>query len=462
MKRLLTVVLAAILAFSAAGCGEKKQTSSDGKVQISVGAWPSKESNPKGYAQYMEVKERFEKANPNIEIIPDNWSFSLDTFLAKAASGNLPTIYEAYFTEGKRIIDAGSCADLTKYVKEYGYDKKLNPALKDLVSKDGKYYMIPKSAYVMGLYLNKSLFEKAGEVNADGSLKIPQTYEELAETAKRIKDKTGQSGLVICTANNTGGWNFLNIAWSFGTEFMKQDKNGKWKATFDSPECVSALQYIKDLRWKYNVIPETSFATGTEQQKYFGTDQAAMFIGTPPQDELVSIYNMNPNDICIASLPKGPGGRYAQVGGALNVIKSGSTDEQIEAAIKWIEFNNWGASIDDDVKLTMEESYKVRSEKGLPIGFYQFSPWSDSAERTEYEKGIVDKYANIDAINVKEFNNPPSDLKLKPEEPVSCQELYAVLDACIQEVVTNKNSDPAALIKKAAKDFQRDNLDSAE
>ena len=237
---------------------------------------------------------------------------------------------------------------------------------------------------------------------------------------------------------------------------MKQDKNGKWKATFDSPECVSALQYIKDLRWKYNVIPETSFATGTEQQKYFGTDQAAMFIGTPPQDELVSIYNMNPNDICIASLPKGPGGRYAQVGGALNVIKSGSTDEQIEAAIKWVGCSTTGAhQYDDDVKLTMEESYKVRSGKGLPIGFYQFSPWSDSAERTEYEKGIVDKYANIDAINVKEFNNPPSDLKLKPEEPVSCQELYAVLDACIQEVVTNKNSDPAALIKKAAKDFQR-------
>ncbi len=462
MKRILTAALAAILAFSAVGCGKEQKTSSSDKIQISVGAWPSEEGNPKGYAQYMDVKERFEEKYPNIEIIPDTWSFSLDNFLAKAASGNLPTVYEAYFTEGKRIIEAGYCSDLTKYFKEYGYEDKINPALKELVSKDGKYYMIPKSAYTMGLYLSKSLFEKAGEVNADGSLKIPQTYEELAETAKRIKDKTGQRGLVVCTANNTGGWNFLNIAWSYGVEFMKQDKDGKWKATFDTKECVDALQYMKDLRWKYDVIPETTFATNTEQQKFFGTDQAAMFIGTPPQDELITMYGMNPNDICISSLPAGPGGRYAQVGGVFNVIKQGCTDEEIDAAIKWIEFSNAGMSIDDDAKKTMEDSYKVRQEKGLPIGFYQFSPWTDSAERNEYEKAIVDKYANIDAINVKEFNNPPAELKLKPEEPINCQELYAVLDACIQEVIANKDADCAALIKKAAKDFQKDYLDSAE
>lgn len=146
----------------------------------------------------------------------------------------------------------------------------------------------------------------------------------------------------------------------------------------------------------------------------------------------------------------------------MSVVKEGSTPEQIDAVFRWLEFTNNSYTLSEDAKQTMENSYQIRANKGLPIGFYQYSPWADSAEKTAFEKDIVDKYANISAANVKEFNNPPEDLQLKPEEPVNCQELYAALDACIQEVITNKDADPAALLKQAAADFQRDYLDSAE
>ena len=29
---------------------------------------------------------------------------------------------------------------------------------------------------------------------------------------------------------------------------MKQDADGKWKATFNSEECAKALQWVKDLK----------------------------------------------------------------------------------------------------------------------------------------------------------------------------------------------------------------------
>ena len=464
MKKLLAAAIGLTLVLSTVGCSAPKENaSSSEKTQISIGMWPTnKEKDPEKYEHYQNLKARFEEANPDVEIIPDNWSFSLETFLAKAASGNLPTLYEVYFTEGQRVINAGYCADVTDYIKKYGYETKIKDSIKSLIMKEDKYYMVPQSSYNMGLYINKPLFAQAGLVNEDGSVIVPQTYEELAEFAGIIKEKTGQPGICICTANNTGGWNFLNIAWAYGTEFMKQDESGKWKATFDSPECAAALQWIKDLKWKYNAIPETSFATGTEQQKYFGADQAGMFIGTPPQDELISIYNMNTEDICIAALPAGPAGRFSQVGGVLSVIKQGNTPEQIDAVFRWLEFSNSSYTLSEDAKQTMEGSYQLRANKGLPIGFYQYSPWADSAEKTTFEQSIVDKYTNIPAANVKEFNNPPEDMQLKPEEPVNCQELYAALDACIQEVITNESADPAALLQQAAEDFQRDYLDSAE
>lgn len=464
MKKQIAVLMACFLAGGVlGGCQptQKKAETESGKTVISVGAWPREETNKELYDHYMDIKTRFEAENPDVVIEPDNWSFSVDTFMAKAASGNLPTLYEGYFTEANRIVSAGYCADLTEYAQKYGYDTQIKEDLKPLVMKDGKYYAIPKSSYVMGLYINKALFEAAGEVNADGSPKIPQTYQELAETAGRIKEKTGQPGIALCTANGTGGWNFLNIAWSFGTTFMEQDADGAWKATFDSPECVAALQYVKDLKWKYQALPETSFVTGTEQQKFFAADQAAMFIGTPPQDELVKNYNMSLDDICIASLPAGDAGRYAQVGGVISFVKSGSTPEQIDACFRFIDFANWGYGIDDAAKTAMDGEYQVRAEQGLPVGFYQYSPWANSSERSAFEHETIDKYANILAENVAEFNNPPADLQLKPEEPMNCQELYTVLDACIQEVITNPDADPAALIKQAAANFQSDFLDAA-
>lgn len=466
MKKLAASVLCCVLAAACiTGCTSKQANTGkteDGKTVISVGAWPKEDSNKELYAHYMDIKSRFEAENGDIVIEPDTWSFSVDSFMAKAASGNLPVLYEGYFTECNRIVSAGYCADITAAFEKYGYDKQIKDSLKSLVMKDGKYYAIPKSSYTMGLYINKKMFKQAGLVNEDGSVKIPQTYEELASFAAQIKEKTGQAGIVVNTSSGQGGWNFLNIAWAFGTEFMKQDESGAWKATFDSPECVAALQYIKDLKWKYNVIPENAIITGTEQQKLFASDQAAMFIGTPPQDELVKQYGMSTDDICIASLPAGPAGRFAQVGGVLSFIKSDATEEQIEACFKLIDFANWGFGIDDAAKTTMEGDYKVRAEKGLPVGFYQYSPWADTTERLEYEHKIIDQYANIPAENVKEFNNPPADLQLKPEEPVSCQELYTALDACIQEVIVNKDADCAKLIKDTAANFQSDFLDNAQ
>ena len=39
-------------------------------------------------------------------------------------------------------------------------------------------------------------------------------------------------------------------------------------------------------------------------------------------------------------------------------------------------------------------------------------------------------------------------MEIQAEEPVCAQELYGILDSCIQEVLTNKDADCAALLKR--------------
>ena len=68
------------------------------------------------------------------------------------------------------------------------------------------------------------------------------------------------------------------------------------------------------------------------------------------------------------------------------------------------------------------------------------------------------KYANIDQKLVEQFANN-TDVHVRAEEPMNCQELYKTLDACIQAVLTDENADAEQLIKQANSDFQRNYLD---
>ena len=54
------------------------------------------------------------------------------------------------------------------------------------------------------------------------------------------------------------------------------------------------------------------------------------------------------------------------------------------------------------------------------------------------------------------------NVEFQPEEPMCAQDLYGLLDNLIQEVLTNKDADCAALIKKANEDFQKNYLDKFE
>jgi len=256
-KAVLCILTFSLIGGLLAGCNNtavNKKDATNNEIKISIANWP-KENDVEGlkYAegQVADMKQKY----PNITIVPDQWAYDVNSFLPKAASGQLPTMYNTFFTEPSKIIAAGYACDITDVVKKYGYDKAINPSYLNLITKDDKIYGLPQSGYVMGLACNVNLFKQAGELDVNGVPKFPDTYQDLAILAKKIKDKTGKAGFFLPTTKNQGGWQFMNIAWSFGANF-EEKVDGKWKAVFNSPEGVAALQYVKDLKWKYDVLPE--------------------------------------------------------------------------------------------------------------------------------------------------------------------------------------------------------------
>lgn len=465
MKKIISIVLASLMIVGVlSGCGGKKNSAvtEDGKILLTVGNWPNQETNPVGYETYMKRKEAFEKKYPDIHVEPDYWAYDTQTFVAKAEGGTLPVIYNTFATEAKKIMDLGYAADITDIMNKYGFSDLMTDEIKELVSRDGKMYMIPANIYTMGLVMNLSLFREAGLVDENGMGKIPETFEDLREIAKTIHDKTGKAGFVFPTTANGGGWNFMTLAWNYGGTFMVQDEDG-WKSTFDSKEVSDALQLLRDMKWEDGSMPATTLVNNDDAMKLVGTDQAAMAFAHPGQvDLLVSQYDMDCNDIGYAKMPAGPEERITLMGGGYLCIAPNATSEQIDAAIKWLDFsgNTPKTDITDEVKENIRSVYETKiNEKSGVVGIKDLSFWKDEEATQHYKNEVISELMNINENQVESYNDK-SGIKYQAEEPMKTQDLYSTLDSCIQEVLTNKGSSCSEVLKKACSDFQQNYLDS--
>lgn len=461
VTKCISVMLVSVLSVGTlAGCGKKaSDKDEEGRTVISVGSWPSKESE--ALTTMNERKDRFEKANPDVKIEPDTWAFERQTFYAKAAGGQLPTVYMAGFTEVPEIINSEYSADLSSALKKRGYDGMFNENIMDIISSDGKIMAFPTSAYILGLAYNTELFEAAGLMNSDGTPQQPKDWDEVVEFAVKIKKATGKPGIVLPTASNSGGWIFTPIAWSFGVEFMKKDKDGNWKATFDTKEAAEALQFVKDLKWKYDVFPSNTLINGEDWYKSFATGDGAMTIAAGDYPRRVVKYDMKPEQVGIMAIPAGPKRHVTLLGGEVLCVRNDATEDQIDAAIRWIETKN-SHKLTEEYKTNVQNSITSKLNEGQYVGIKSMSPWSTDAETVAWEYDYIDKNVNANQNHVKLYNDfvAKCTAEIQPEEPVCCQELYAILDGCIQEVLSNKDADCAKLMKKANSDFQKNYLDN--
>ena len=133
LKKFLAVAITGAMTLTVlSACGNKNANVTDdkGRTIVSVGGWPTKEGKQKQNIE--ERKQKFEADNTEFVIQPDNWSFDLKSFYAKAAGGQLPVLFNTNFTEVSQIINAGYGADLTDELKKQGiYDKMNKDVMED-------------------------------------------------------------------------------------------------------------------------------------------------------------------------------------------------------------------------------------------------------------------------------------------------------------------------------------------
>lgn len=483
MKKVLSAVMVAAMTMSLmAGCGNNDNSAASGdasadnssntvaadtekgeapaeaggdeEVTLTLGIWPEDT-----LAGDIEMHEGFvaemAKKDPNVTCVPAYYKYSTDTFMPMVESGNCPTIFETWFTEPQKLIRAGAVADITEELEARGWLDKMNPAVRELLSDEaGRIYGVPRDGYALGLMLNVELFEEAGLVDENGYPIYPKTWDELAETAQTIKEKTGSAGLCLLAKDNAGGWHFSNIAWAFGATLTTDNGDGTFTANRASDEAIAAMEYVKSLKWDYDVLTadptNEDWGTGFTQ---LGTGAAAMYIGANDAVNQPTQVNGLPVDkLAMCPIPAGPGGQYSLYGGTPYMFSKDATEAEINAALDYLEIMGKAPVVTDASVAGLEADAQNRVDEGIPV-IQPFPVWTDE-EYVAAQTKVVSEYANVDSQMFQSYFDATSSDGLHVEEPGLTQDMYAELTKVMQAVITDKDADVAALMQTANDNYQ--------
>ncbi|MDQ0646523.1 multiple sugar transport system substrate-binding protein [Microbacterium natoriense] len=408
----------------------------DAEVTITVGEMPTADQAASLDTFNERVKD-FEKLYPNITVKGEETRYDPSSFNALLVGGTAPTTLAIPFTDMQALIERGQAADITDYTSDSKVLSELNPELASAVTADDRQYGIVRQAYSMALTYNRALYEEAG-LDPDSP---PADWEGVLENAKIITEKTGKTGFIIPTTENTGGWLLTTMSYSNGSLVQEVDGD-KVKVTIDTDGMKKSLQLLHDVRWDAGAAGANFLLSGDDIRNEFAGGSVGQTINGSLYADLVVNRGMSGEDIGIAPMPQGAKGLGALGGGAIQWFNPKATANEIAAALKWTEFYWLNKYVDEDAAVTL---FSAQAADGKPVG----APEVPIVSAEAYEKflGWIDEYINVDRSNYEAYLT--SDLPIVAEPSIKAQETYAALDPIVQAVLTDENADIDKLLADA-------------
>ena len=426
------------------------------EVTIKLGIYPQEGSDEELFALHDGYIAQLTADNPNIKIEKAPYTYAVDTFVPLAESGNCPTVFEAWYSEPDKLISSGYIRDITDILNERGWLDKMNISVRNNLSdSNGRVYGIPNIGYVLGLMVNVDMFKKSGLVDENGVPKYPATWDELAQDAKLIKDATGQAGFCLLAHDLGAGWHFSNIAWSFGAKLVTCNDDGTYTYHLDSDEAVAAMEFVKSLKWDYDVLTDDPLAehwdTGFEN---IAAGTAAMYIAANDAVNQPVEKGLNIDGFGLGAMPAGPAGAYGLSAATFYAFSADATDEQVNAALDYLVLMGKSPIATEAVKAGILDAAKQNNEAGIPV-IRSVSGWN-SPEIEAAETEAIQKFGNVNEALYSSYFDFIKNGNIKAEESGHTSTMYGELTVVIQEVLTNRDADVAALMKTANENCQSD------
>jgi multiple sugar transport system substrate-binding protein len=404
----------------------------EAEVTISVGGKPTSDK-PEALAALEASVERFEEAHPNITIELEETRYDVATFSALLVGGTLPTTLLVPFTDIQSLIARGQAADVTDFIAQDDTLDGINPELARIVEDaEERSYGIVRNAYTMGLLYNRSLYEEAG-LDPDSP---PTTWDEVRANAIAITESTGQTGFVIPTTNNVGGWLTTAMSYSHGSLVEKSDGDTTTVA-IDSEGMKESLEFLRDVRWEDGAAGSNFLYASTDVSDALAAGTVGQTVGgADAYNDLVVRRGMAPEDVGIAPLPLDSDAVGVLGGGSVQWFNPKATANEIGAAVEWMNFYYFERYTSEDAAVAWAKSTLA---DGLPVGVPALPLISDEAYANFLE--WIEPYIDVDREAYRAYLDSLESATIVPEPAVKAQELYAALDPVVQAVLTREDAD---------------------
>ena len=386
-RRIATALAgAAVLVLSACGGGGG---GGDGDPQ-QITVWTG-DTLPDRVAATQAIVDRFtQQTGVRVELVGVDEDQFNQLLTSAAAAGELPDVIGSQPLAAVRTLAANELVDTeatAAVIEALGADTFDQRAL-ELTSDGDARLAVPSDAWSQLLYYRTDLFAAAG-------LAPPTTYDEILAAAQAL-NQGGVSGFAGATAPGDAftQQTFEHIALANGCELV--DPEGA--ITINSPQCVAALQFYRDLT--QGAGPPGAQDVDTVRASYFAGQSAMAIWSTFLLDELAGLRNdalpscpectadprfLAENTGIVAAI-SGPDGQPAQFGEVSSWAIP--VEANAEAAQQFVQFMV-SDGYQDWLAIAPEGKYPVRQGsapggteyvdawEGLPIGVDSEAPTAE-------------------------------------------------------------------------------------
>ena len=374
---------------------------------------PPKEATTTTAQVRRAVFEAFHKANPDVRVVNAgglalSGDFADNAFLMSMAGGDGPDVFYVNFRQYHTFLDQGFCRPLDDLIaRDPGIMSRVNPTVdKVLRSYDGKRYAVPFFQVAVALYYRRDFFRQAG---LDPN-RPPKDWKEFRDYARRLT-VPGRYGFDLSSKS----YQWQNFLYQAGGEVVRQDPDGRWRATVDTPEAATALDFYRGLATDTWTVGGRKRGPALNDAKDLSADvregKVAMWLNYTNDVVLNGAGELPPSLVGVAALPAGPKGRRNEVNAGMWAISSGVRDpKKLAACWRFIRF------------FAGDEAARVNTAKCVELGL------GDGVNPVYLKKfGYADLVRNVDPSYVAANE---ALFKTGHPEPYgrNCQQVYAVLD----------------------------------
>lgn len=255
-KRLSVLLLVFVFILSTVACSSdssdagssqnKGDRSEDGKVVVDF--WHSM-GGPTAEALESLIDE-FHQSQDKIKVnltFQGSYEEAVNKLKSVQGTDEAPAIMQLYGIGTRQMIDTGDIVPMYKFIEADNYDtSEFEENIMGYYSFEGKLYSMPFSTSNAIMFYNKDAFKEAG---LDPE-KPPQTYEEIAEAARQLTVKKGDSTEKYGFGFMIYGWFFEQLMANQGALMVNHD-NGRTgladEAVFNGKEGLRIMTWLQDM-----------------------------------------------------------------------------------------------------------------------------------------------------------------------------------------------------------------------